>query len=120
MPYTPGRFTATLKKTDAHPAIVQQRDNNAPANHTHADYEALRQLAVGSETAVRFMAESGRTYDEAEGELTLFVLQGAAAWLKRSINQHNERRIDCVRPHQRYYAGNLAVLFANIIESRGE
>jgi len=70
------------------------------------DYEALRNYATG-----------GEAQDGAEVELAAFVARGTAAWIRTGNGAKNYRR---ERPVQGEAQRLLAILLANMIESRGE
>jgi hypothetical protein len=73
---------------------------------TTDDYETLR----------RYATEGGEAHDGAEAELAAFIAHGAATWIcqRRQAQARHERR------GQGESRGILAVLLANMMESRGE
>ena len=73
---------------------------------TAADYETLR----------RFIIEGGETHSSIERELSVFIAHGAAAWILQNQDRHDMQQSIWSKPYQRYYAENLAVLLANMVE----
>ena len=78
-----------------------------PDNRTAADYEALR----------HFMIEGGEIQSNIEQELTIFITYGASAWIRLNQDGYDTEQAKWAKPFQRHFAGNLAVLLANMMES---
>ena len=74
---------------------------------TVVDYETLRQC----------ITEGSEKHSNIEQELALFITSGAAAWIRLCRDGRETEQTKQTKPHQRYCAGNLTVLLANIIES---
>ena len=92
-----------MKKKPAHALAAEAK----PDMRTAADYEKLRYL----------MVEGGEIQDKDERELTVFMVYGVAAWIRFEQESHVARQTKWAKPFQRCFAGNLAVLLANMMES---
>jgi len=101
--FIPGQFIAILKKKITHAPAA----DTEPDIRTAADYEALRHL----------MIEGGEIQNNIERELTIFIMYGASAWIRLNQDGHDTEQAKWAKPCQRYFAGNLAVLLANMMES---
>ena len=91
-----------MKKKLAHTPAV----NIKPDIHTAADYETLR----------HFMVEGGEILSTTEHELAVFITYGAAEWIRQSRDGYGTQQIKWSKQNQKYNAGNLAVLLANMME----
>jgi len=66
-----------------------------------------------------FVTEGDEIHSSIERELAVFIAHGAAAWILLNRDGRNTQQTIWSKPYQRYYAENLAVLLANIMEGRG-
>ena len=112
--YTPGRFTASLKKTK----ISQSNDGQVAGYsdvdarqqlgmHTCTDYEILRYFAM----------EGGDVHSSLERELPVFLMHGSVAWMRLDRDRHAAPEQRWSKPGRQDSAGDLTVLLANMIES---
>jgi hypothetical protein len=73
------------------------------------DYEILRSYAT----------EEGEAHDGVEVELAIFIARGAIAWIHLRKQGRSQRQVIRERPEQSGARDILAILIANMIESRG-
>ena len=99
----PGQFIDILKKTEHIPSRDVVLDVK-----TAADYEILRNYATG-----------GETHDGIEVELAVFITHGVTAWLHPYRQGCSQGRVKPERSERDEGRWLLAVLLANMIESRG-
>jgi len=78
------------------------------AIRTEADYETLR----------RFITEGGEIHSRIEQELSVFITNGVAAWIRLCRDENDTEQAKWpVTPHQRHFAQILTILLANMMES---
>jgi len=63
------------------------------------------------------MVQGGEIQGDIERELTAFIVYGAAAWIVLNQDSHTAEHKKWAKPFQSYFAENLAVLLANMMES---
>ena len=80
-----------------------------PETRNAADYETLRNYAT----------EGGEAHDGAEVELAMFITHGAAAWIRPRWQSLSHVRSKMEGPLQDGGQRLLAILLANMMESRG-
>jgi len=76
---------------------------------TADDYETLRNYATGG----------GEVHDSVELELAAFITNGAATWIRSCRHGCSQGRAKWERPLHGGGQNLLALLLANMIESRG-
>jgi len=95
------------------PAILKKTEHligsGEHIERTAADYEELRSYAIGGHEA----------HETAISDLAVLITYGTGAWL-RPRNERYSYQTKWEKPEYGNIGGNLAILLANIVESRGE
>jgi hypothetical protein len=63
-----------------------------------------------------FAMEGSEIHSGIERDLAVFIAHGVAVWLLLNRDGRNTQQTIWTKPYQRYYAENLTVLLANMME----